>query len=144
MSAGSGAVVAPESTELLTGSHFHYFVIVIMVDKLLVRRKVRSQSPWPLRHYCCSCCGYIVCLCNFVLLSVMFFFCLFFLNLISNHSDFRQPGFNNINFMDSSFFFSPPPHFSMEDEGEEGVNSCLTTLLDSPGSNDTQIGSANV
>lgn len=117
MSAGSGAVAARESTELLTGSHFRYFVIVIMVNKPLVRRKVCLQSPWPLppllllllRLYCVS-----VQLCA-ALCDVFF---LLFFNLISNHSDFQQPGFNNINFMDSAFFFTP--HFSMEG-GEWGT-----------------------
>lgn len=46
MSAGSGAAAAPESTELFTESHFHYFVIVIMVDKSLVRGRVRLRSLW--------------------------------------------------------------------------------------------------
>lgn len=51
MSAGSGAVAAaaaaaPESTELLAESHFHYFVIVIMVDESLVRGRVRLRSLW--------------------------------------------------------------------------------------------------
>lgn len=62
MSAGSGAVAARESIELLTGSHFRYFVIVIMVNKPLVRRKECLQSPRPLppllllllRLYCVS------------------------------------------------------------------------------------------
>lgn len=84
MSAGSGAVAARESTELLTGSHFRYFVIVIMVNKPLVRRKMCLQSPWPLppllllmlRLYCVS-----VQLCA-ALCDVFFFVCF----LISSQS----------------------------------------------------------
>lgn len=83
------------------------------------------------RHYYCSCCGYIVCLCNFVRLSVMFFFCLFF-NLISNHSDFQQPGFNNINFMDSAFFFVTP-HFSMEGGDRGVIEGCQQLPYNTPG-----------